>query len=188
VPVGEDQQQHLELTRDIAECFNRTYPSPTPLFQLPEVIVTPSKRILSLRDVTAKMSKSAVDPNSRILLTDPYETIVKRIRGAVTDSISGITFDPVERPGTSNLLMILSACTGDAPTVLAERYAESNHGVLKKDVMEAVEEVLRRPRAEFTRLCEDKTFLEQVARDGAKEAQEHSDRTMKEVRKRVGLE
>jgi len=134
------------------------------------------------------MSKSAVDPNSRILLTDPYETIVKRIRSAVTDSISGITFDPVERPGTSNLLTILSACTGQAPAVLAERYAESNHGVLKKDVVEAVEEVLRRPRAEFARLCEDKTFLEQVARDGAEKAQEHSDRTMKEVRKRVGLE
>jgi tryptophanyl-tRNA synthetase len=90
------------------------------------------------------MSKSAVDPNSRILLTDPYETIVKRIRSAVTDSISGITFDPVGRPGTSNLLTILSACTGEAPAVLAERYAGSNHGALKKDVAEAVEEALRK--------------------------------------------
>jgi tryptophanyl-tRNA synthetase len=134
------------------------------------------------------MSKSAVDPNSRILLTDSYETIVKRIRGAVTDSISGITFDPVERPGTSNLLTILSACTtGEAPAVLAERYAGSNHGALKKDVAEAVEEALRRPRAEFARLREDKAFLAQVARDGAEKAQELSDATMRDVRRRVGL-
>ncbi|KAN0109813.1 hypothetical protein V8E52_008919 [Russula decolorans] len=189
VPVGEDQQQHLELTRDLAESFNRTYPSPTPLFRLPELmlITAPSKRILSLRDVTAKMSKSAPDPNSRILLTDSYETIAKRIRGAVTDSISGITFDPVERPGTSNLLTILSACTGEAPTVLAERYAGSNHGSLKKDVAEAVEEALRKPRAEFARLREDRTFLAQVARDGAEKAQEHSDEMMREVRRRIGL-
>ncbi|KAI0303330.1 tryptophanyl-tRNA synthetase [Multifurca ochricompacta] len=188
VPVGEDQQQHLELTRDLAETFNRTYPSPTPLFKLPELMLTPSKRILSLRDSTVKMSKSAADPNSRILLTDSYETIAKRVRSAVTDSISGITFDPVERPGTSNLLMILSACTGETPAALAERYANSNHGALKKDVVEAVEEALRKPRAEFSRLCGEKAFLEQVARDGAQKAQEQSNETLKEVRMRVGLD
>ena len=105
----------------------------------------------------------------------------------MTDSISGITFDPVDRPGTSNLLTILSACTGEAPTVLAERYAESNHGALKKDVAEAVEEALRKPRAEFARLREDRTFLEGVARNGAEKAQELSDGTMREVRRRVGL-
>jgi tryptophanyl-tRNA synthetase len=133
------------------------------------------------------MSKSATDPNSRILLTDSYEIIVKRIRSAVTDSISGITFDPIERPGTSNLLTILSACTGETPAILADRYTESNHGALKKDVVEAVEEALRKPRAEFARLRGEKTFLEQVARDGAEKAQEHSNRTMRDVRKRVGL-
>ena len=133
------------------------------------------------------MSKSATDTNSRILLTDSYEIIVKRVRGAVTDSASGITFDPVKRPGTSNLLTILSACTGTAPAVLADHYAERNHGTLKKDVVEAVEEALRKPRAEFVRLREDKAFLAQVARDGAEKAQEHSDRTMKEIRNRVGL-
>ena len=133
------------------------------------------------------MSKSAADPNSRILLTDSRETIIKRIRGAVTDSISGITFDPIERPGTSNLLTILSACTGEAPTALAERYARSNHGSLKKDVAEAVEEALRKPRAEFARLREDRTFLARVARDGAEKAREHSDEMMREVRRRIGL-
>ena len=133
------------------------------------------------------MSKSAADPNSRILLTDSHETIIKRIRGAVTDSISGITFNPVERPGTSNLLTILSACTGEVPAALAERYAGGNHGSLKKDVAEAVEEALRKPRAEFARLCEDRTFLVQVARGGAEKAREHSDEMMREVRRRIGL-
>ena len=92
------------------------------------------------------MSKSAADTNSRILLTDSYETIVKRIRGAVTDSVSGITFDPVERPETSNLLTIHFACVGEAPTVLAERYARSNHSLLKKICGGSVEEALRNPR------------------------------------------
>ena len=133
------------------------------------------------------MSKSAADPNSRILLTDLYGTIVKRIRGAMTNSISGITFDPVARLGASNLLTIFSAYTRKAPAVLAERYAESSHGALKKDVAEAVEEALRKPRAEFARLREDRTFLAQVARDWAEKAQELSDGTMREVRRRVGL-
>ncbi|KAN0109798.1 hypothetical protein V8E52_008904 [Russula decolorans] len=133
------------------------------------------------------MSKSAADPNSRILLTDSYETIVKRIRGAITNSISGITFDPVERPRTSNLLTILSACTGEAPTVLAERYARSNQGSSKKDVVEAVEEALRKPRAEFARLREDRTFLAQVARGGAEKTQEHCDEMMRKVQRCIGL-
>ncbi|KAF8259184.1 tryptophanyl-tRNA synthetase [Lactarius quietus] len=183
-----DQQQHLELTRDLCEIFNRAYPKPAPLFRLPEIILTPSKRILSLRDPTAKMSKSAVDPNSRILLTDSHDIIAKRIRGAVTDSITGITFDPVNRPGTSNLLTILSACTGETPTVLAGRYEGSNHGVLKKDVVEAIEETLRRPRGELARLREDRAFLFGVAREGAEKAREYSGRMMKEVRRRVGLD
>ena len=133
------------------------------------------------------MSKSAADPNSRILLTDSHETIIKCIRGAVTDSIPGITCDPVERPGTSNLLTILSACTGEVLAALAERYAESNHGSLKKDLAEAVEEALRKPRAEFVRLREDRTFLGQVARDGAEEGREHLNEMMREVRRRIGL-
>ena len=105
----------------------------------------------------------------------------------MTNSISGITFDPVARFGASHLLTILSAHTGKAPAVLDERYAESNHGALKKDAAEAVEEALRKPRAEFARLREDRTFPAQVARDGAEKTQERSDGTMREVRRRVGL-
>jgi len=81
------------------------------------------------------MSESLIDPNSRVLLTDSYETIAELVRSAVTDSISGITFDPAERPGTSNPLKNLSACTGEATAVLAERDAESKPGALKKDMV-----------------------------------------------------
>jgi tryptophanyl-tRNA synthetase len=166
----------------VRQTFNGLVPS-----LLTVHFAAPSKRILSLRDPTAKMSKSAVDPNSRILLTDSHNTIAKRIRGGCHGFHPGITFDPVNRPGTSNLLTILSACTGETPMVLAGRYEGSNHGVLKKDVVEAVEETLRRPRAEFARLLEDQAFLSGVAREGAEKAREYSDRTMKEVRRRVGL-
>ena len=165
MPVGEDQQQHLELTRDLAEIWLYIRYRATHL----TVGLQHHPNILSFRDVTAKLSKSAADPNSRILLTDSHETI-KRIRGAVTDSIPGITCDPVERPGTSNLLTILSACIGEVLAAVAERYAWSNHGSLKKDLADTVEEALRKPRAEFARLREDRTFLGQVARDGAEKA------------------
>jgi len=110
------------------------------------------------------MTKSAIVPNSRIPLTEPH-IIVKQIRSAVTDYIYGIAFDPAAPPGTSNTLTIILACTGETPGVLTEleRYVESNHGALKKDVVEVVDEGLRKPRAEFTRLRKEKKFLEQVA-------------------------
>jgi tryptophanyl-tRNA synthetase len=95
-----------------------------------------------------KISKSATDPNSHILPTgDSYETIAKRIRGAVTGSIPSITFDPVKRPGTSNILAVLSACTGEALAVLTERYARGNPDAPEKDVVEAVKEALQAPRS-----------------------------------------
>ena len=127
------------------------------------------QRILSFRDVPAKMSKTTVDPKSSMLPTDPYETVVKRIRSAVTDSISGITFDSVERLGMSTLLIIFSACTDEEPAVLAEQYAGSNYCALKNDLAE-VEGALRKHRTEFVRLRGEKMFLGWVARDGAEKA------------------
>ena len=133
MPVGEDQQQHLELTRDLEEISNIVALSDASF-------VAPFKRTPSLWDPTPKMSNSSIDPNSRNLLRLD-ETIAERVRSAVTDSISGITFDPAEHLGTSNPLKILSACTGEATAVLADRDAESKPGALKKDVVdsEAVE-------------------------------------------------
>lgn len=205
VPVGEDQTQHLELSRDLADIFNRTFKSTTPMFPLPcqlnsmlfisalyplglmSLFSAPSRRILSLKDPTSKMSKSSPDIQSRILLTDTATRIRAKIRGAVTDSIAGVTFDPVERPGTSNLLTILAACTDEEAADVARKYEGKGHGHLKTDVADAVEEMIKGPRAEFERIRHESAYLAQVAKNGADKAKERSHITIQEVRARVGL-
>ena len=133
------------------------------------------------------MSKSSPDTGSRILLTDTGAQIKAKIRGAVTDSIQGITYDPVSRPGTSNLLTILAACMDSDVVEVAKRYANKGHGDLKSDVADAIDAVLKGPRAEFERIRHEKTFLEEVAREGALRAMEHSEATIEQVRRQVGL-
>ncbi|KAG5721406.1 hypothetical protein E4T56_gene12935 [Termitomyces sp. T112] len=187
VPVGEDQTQHLELCRDLAEIFNRTFASSSPLFPLPVLMSTPSRRILSLRDPTSKMSKSSPDIQSRILLTDTAVQIKAKIRSAVTDSIAGITYDPVARPGTSNLLTILAACTDTKVDSVAERYEGKGHGHLKADVADAVEERLKGPRAEFEKIRHEVAYLDEIARNGAQKAREQSEVTIQAVREILGL-
>jgi len=130
------------------------------------------------------MSNSAIDPDSRILLTDSYKTIVNRICGAGKDCIPGITFNPVERPGANNLLTILSACTGEVLAVPRRTLRWEQLWGIERRCGEVVEEALRKPHTEFGRLREEKTSLAQVARDGAEKGRE---KTLKEVRKRVGL-
>jgi tryptophanyl-tRNA synthetase len=133
------------------------------------------------------MSKSAPSLASRILLTDTESQIRSKFRSAVTDSIQYITYDPVNRPGTSNLLNILAACTNEQVEEVAKRYSSKNHSDLKTDVGEAVEIMLQKPRAEFHRLREDKDYLAAVAKEGAEKAKERTSRTMTGVRKLVGL-
>lgn len=133
------------------------------------------------------MSKSAPDIRSRILLTDTPTQIQSKIQSAVTDTISGITYDPTNRPGTSNLLTILAACTDEQVDTIAKRYENQNHRALKKDVTEAVIELLRKPQEEFERLREERVYLVQVADEGASKAKELSNETMRHVRDRIGL-
>ncbi|KAF8162734.1 hypothetical protein B0H34DRAFT_794517 [Crassisporium funariophilum] len=187
VPVGEDQTQHLELTRDIADSFNRTFDPKKRFFPLPSQLNTPSQRVLSLKDPSSKMSKSSPDISSRILLTDTYSQVKAKIRGAVTDSIQGITYDPSARPGASNLLSILAACTNEDVKDVVKRYEGKGHGDLKKDVADAVEEVLKGPRAELERIKGEREYLESVAKDGAMRAKETSKETLKQVRSMIGL-
>ncbi|KAI0345031.1 tryptophanyl-tRNA synthetase [Trametopsis cervina] len=184
VPAGEDQKQHLELARDIGDTFNRTFGT---LFPLPEYVATPTRRLLPLKDPSSKMSKSSPDQSSRILLTDTDAQIQTKIRAAVTDSIRGVTYDPSNRPGTSNLLTILAACTDEDVTDVAKRYKAKGHGELKADVAAAVLELMRKPRSEFERLRAEPVYLQQVARDGAEKAQVLSEETIKQVRTMVGL-
>ncbi|KAG9123611.1 Tryptophan--tRNA ligase, mitochondrial, partial [Ceratobasidium sp. 392] len=195
VPVGEDQQQHLELSRDLADLFNRTHKDT--VFPLPQHIITPAKRILSLRDPAQKMSKSAPHPSSRILLTDPTDVIEKKIRSAVTDSERDVAYDPDARPGVANLLTILDACKGSGEAdesgetrdtrLKTLAAALSSHAELKRAVTDAVEAVVAPIRAEYTRIRADGSYLRDVAEVGRMRAAEVAERTMSDVREVLGV-
>ncbi|KAG8985845.1 Tryptophan--tRNA ligase, mitochondrial [Tulasnella sp. 427] len=187
VPVGDDQQQHLELSRDIAELFNRTHKSN--IFPLPQHIITPAKRILSLRDPTQKMSKSAPNPKSRILITDEFSQIQAKIRSAVTDSAPSISYDPEYRPGVANLLTILASCSGTSKSVpeIAQEYSSKNHAELKTDVTEAVERLVGPIRENYRRIRNDEAWLREVSVDGIRKAREIAAQTIKQVKHQIGL-
>lgn len=133
------------------------------------------------------MSKSAPDVQSRILLTDSPSQITKKIRAAVTDSVVGITYDPVDRPGVSNLLTILGACQGKSPEDLAIEYGNKSNGEFKNLVTDAVQELFRGPREEFERIRGERAYLEGIAKDGAERARARSEETLQLVRSFVGL-
>ncbi|KAF8227010.1 Nucleotidylyl transferase, partial [Tricholoma matsutake] len=152
------------------DLFNRTFKSATPMFPLPSQIHMILRWILSLKDPTSKMSKSFPDIQSRILLTNTTAQIHSKIHGAITDSITGITYDPVAHPGTSNLLTILAACMDEDVTNVAQRYKGKGHGNLKADVTEAMDEMIKTPHTEFERIWHENTYLNQVAMDGAEKA------------------
>lgn len=166
VPVGEDQRQHIELTRDIAERFNSRYGA---TFVLPTAVVPPiGARVMDLQDPTAKMSKSAETEAGTVMLTDDLSRAAKKIRRAVTDSGTEVRFDPTEKPGVSNLLSILGACTGRDPRELADEYDQ--YGPLKTDTADAVVELLRPIQQRFTALREDPDETERLLRLGAEKA------------------
>lgn len=133
------------------------------------------------------MSKSSPDVQSRILLTDEFAQIQSKIRSAVTDSQLGITFDPANRPGVSNIVTILATCINKNSEEVAELYANKGHAQLKADTAEAVEALLRQPREEFKRLKAETNYLEKIAKDGAVRAMEISGVTMALVRSQIGL-
>ncbi|KAL7423013.1 Tryptophan--tRNA ligase, mitochondrial [Cryptotrichosporon argae] len=184
VPVGEDQAQHLELTRDVADAFNRAYGD---VFPLPETRVVPQARVLSLRDPSSKMSKSAPNPASRISITDAPSMIRQKLRGAVTDSLPGVSYDPVTRPGVANLLSIWSALDGREPGALAAEAEGWGMGRLKDAVADVVVAALEGVRSEYERISKDDAYLSAVAAQGRARAREKAAETMDEVRRVVGL-
>ena len=133
------------------------------------------------------MSKSSPDAQSRILLTDDFTAIRSKVRSAVTDSQLEITFDPVNRPGVSNIITILATCTNKDPEEVAKLYSGTGHAQLKGDTAEAIEALMRRPREEFKRLKLEQGYLEEIAKDGARRAREISEVTMTLVRSQIGL-
>lgn len=133
------------------------------------------------------MSKSAPAENSRILITDTFEQLSAKIRSAVTDSVRGVTFDPTLRPGVSNLVTIISGCTGEGVHDVARRLADKGHSDLKKEVADAVESKLGPVRREFERIRQDEGWIKEVGRQGAEKARTIARQTMAEVKTKIGL-
>jgi tryptophanyl-tRNA synthetase len=185
VPVGEDQRQHLELTRDLAQRFNSRYKK---TFRLPEpYILKATAKITDLQDPTAKMSKSASSPSGIVEMLDDPKRSAKKIRSAVTDSGSEVRFDPEGKPGVSNLLTIYSALTGRGIDDLVASYAGRGYGDLKGDLAEVVVEFVTPFRDRTLELLEDRTYLADVLRRGAEQAGTVAEATLRDVYDRVGF-
>ncbi|KZN48209.1 tryptophan--tRNA ligase [Pseudoalteromonas luteoviolacea] len=187
VPVGEDQKQHLELTRDIATRFNNIYGD---VFKVPEPYIPElGARVMSLQDPTKKMSKSDENPNGFVLLLDEPKKIEKKLKKAVTDSDeqARIYFDRQEKPGVSNLLTLLSVATGRSVDTLVPEYEDKMYGHLKKDTAAAVVEMLEPIQSRFHEIRADKTLLENIMRNGAEKASERAEKTLKAVYDVVGF-
>jgi len=185
VPVGEDQRQHLELTRDLAGRFNHRFKK---TFRLPEpYILKETAKITDLQEPTAKMSKSASSPSGIIDLLDEPSVSAKKIRSAVTDSGSEVRFDETEKPGISNLLTIYSALTGKAIPEIEAAYHGRGYGDFKGDLAEIVVDLVTPLRNRTFELLEDQTQLDAVLRLGAEKANAIAERTLADVYDRVGF-
>src|SRR4051794_207175 len=185
VPVGEDQRQHLELTRDLAQRFNSRYKK---TFRLPEpYILKATAKITDLQDPTAKMSKSASSPSGIVEMLDDPRVSAKKIRSAVTDSETEIRFDPQEKPGVSNLLTIYSSLTATGIKELEEQYAGKGYGDLKKDLADVVVDFVTPFRDRTLELLDDQAHLTQVLEEGRRQAEEVAQGTLDDVYRRVGF-
>ncbi|ONI48324.1 tryptophan--tRNA ligase [Candidatus Epulonipiscioides saccharophilum] len=185
VPIGNDQKQHLELTRDIAERFNTIYGE---TFTIPEgYIGKVGARIMDLQEPTKKMSKSSEDKNATILLTDKPEEILKKFKRAVTDNFATIKYDPENQPGISNLINIYSAITGKSYVEIESEFSGSGYGNFKVKVAESVIEILRPIQQRYDELQKDKSYIDQVIKDNAQKANYQSQKILRKVQKKIGF-
>lgn len=185
VPVGEDQRQHCELTRDIAVRFNNIYGE---TFKVPEAYIPKAgARVMGLGNPTSKMSKS--DPNGCVFLMEKPEDIARKFKRAITDSDTEncVHFDPANKPGVLNLMNIYSAVTGKSFDEIEREFEGQGYGVFKPAVGDAVIETLRPIREEATRLLADKAYLCSVYTEGAQKASVIARKTLRKVYKKVGL-
>lgn len=195
VPVGADQKQHVELTRDLAVRMNNFYTPGwdkeqkpvAPLFALPEPWIPKSGgKILSLQDPLRKMSKSDPDPKATLFLDDTDKDIEKKVKSAVTDSGSEIVASE-EKPGILNLLTLQSVLTGRTIAEVEAAYVGKQYGHLKVDTAQICVDMIRPVREETARLMADRAYLDQVLKRGAERARERAARTMKEVISKIGF-
>ena len=184
VPVGADQKQHLEIARDIANRFNGIYGN---VFTVPEPYIGKSgARVMSLTDPMKKMSKSDPNPKGFISVFDDENTIMKKVKSAVTDSEAKVRFAD-GKDGINNLMTIYSCCTGKTMGEIESEFENKGYGDFKAAVGEAVVEELRPVREEYNKIVNDKAYLQQVAAKGAERASSIADRTYKKVMKKVGF-
>ncbi len=184
VPVGADQKQHLELSRDLAERFNNLYGN---VFKVPKPYIPKAgARIMSLSNPANKMSKSDENPNGYISLLDDENVIIKKIKRAVTDS-DGIVAYREGKDGINNLMNIFSAVTGETIEEIENEYAGKGYGDFKNDVAEAVADSLRDIRVKYNDLMNNKDYLEQIYKEGAQKARSIAQRTLDKVYKKVGF-
>jgi tryptophanyl-tRNA synthetase len=183
VPVGEDQRQHIEITRDIAIRFNHRFGD---TFVLPKAVHPKAgARVMDLQDPTSKMSKSAETENGIVYLLDDNTVIEKKFKRAVTDSDGVVTYDRANKPGVSNLLDILSAATGTPAEQLAESY--SQYGPLKKDTGDAVIALVDPIRSRYHELMSDKGELARLIKIGNQRAREVAAQTLDRAHRAIGL-
>ena len=185
VPVGADQKQHIELTRDVAVRFNGIYGD---VFKLPEPFIPKvGARIMDLQTPTDKMSKSEIADGGCVLLMDTPEEIMRSFKRAVTDSETIVRFDPDNKPGISNLMQIYSVCTGKEIADIENEFEGKGYGDFKPIVGEAVVEILRPIREEAQKLLSEKAYLDNVLRSGAEKASLAATRTLRKVYRKIGF-
>lgn len=185
VPVGHDQKQHCELTRDVAQRFNSIYGD---VFKIPEPYIPETgARVMSLNAPDSKMSKSM--PEGCVFLMERPEDIQRKFKRAITDSDTEncVRFDPENKPGVANLMSIYSAVTGSSFEQIEAEFAGQGYGKFKPVVGDAVIETLRPIREEAARLLKDKAYLESVYRDGAQRASYEAEKTLRKVYKKIGF-
>jgi len=187
VPVGDDQRQHVEITRDIATRFNNLYGE---TFVLPEAYFPKTgARVMSLQEPTKKMSKSDDNQNNVVRILEEPKSIIKKMKKAVTDSDNppSIRYDWENKPGVSNLLEILSACNGKSIDELVAQYSDSMYGTFKNDVGEAVVAMLEPIQTRYNEIRPDTAYLDEIFRQGAQKASAIAQKTLDDVYTKVGF-
>ena len=185
VPTGEDQKQHVELTRDIAGRFNKIYGD---TFKIPEPYIPKiGARIMGLQDPTSKMSKSSTLPNDTILLIDTPEEIMKKVKKAVTDSEGIVKYDEKNKPGISNLMEIYGIITNKSMEEIEKEFEGQGYGTFKVTVAEAIIKELEPFRNKYNELMANPTLLEEIYNKGAKKASETASKTLKAVYEKIGI-
>ena len=185
VPVGKDQLQHLELTRDIAGRFNALFGD---VFTIPEPYLGKAgAKIMSLQDPAKKMSKSDENPNASIYLTDDRDTVIRKFKRAVTDSEASIRYDVENKPGVSNLIEIYGAVTGKTFAEVEKEFEGKGYGDFKLAVGEAVADMLTPLQTRFDELSKDKAYIDGIVKENAEKANYFATKTLRKVQKKVGF-